>query len=153
MPSTASLIDTWLTFVGSAQSMTGFCSLCRFSALLDRAHRANTQWVNNPQQFVFGGTPTISPQTIYSGLKCCVTHLISKFIYVFLAIMRTYMHGRQEDAHEFLRFFLESMQNARLLPYRKVPLCIFSKETNIISRIFGGFWLNCGKFLCEFEKS
>jgi hypothetical protein len=36
--------------------------------------------------------------------------------------MRTYQHGRQEDAHEFLRFFLEHMQNSRLHPVRQMKL-------------------------------
>lgn len=39
--------------------------------------------------------------------------------FVFAAIMKSYQFGRQEDAHEFLRYFVDSMQTSLLFPYRQ----------------------------------
>ncbi|XP_025088103.1 LOW QUALITY PROTEIN: ubiquitin carboxyl-terminal hydrolase 36-like [Pomacea canaliculata] len=45
--------------------------------------------------------------------------------------------GRQEDAHEFLRYLVDGLQRACLNGYAKLDK--FSKETTIINQIFGGF--------------
>ncbi len=33
-------------------------------------------------------------------------------------VMKTYVSGRQEDAHEFLRFFIEALEASRLAEYK-----------------------------------
>lgn len=45
--------------------------------------------------------------------------------------------GRQEDAHEFLRYLVDGLQRACLNGH--VRLDKFSKETTVINQIFGGF--------------
>lgn len=35
-----------------------------------------------------------------------------------LGFMKSYNVGRQEDAHEFLRYFIDAMQAAALFPYK-----------------------------------
>lgn len=35
-----------------------------------------------------------------------------------LAFMKSHTVGRQEDAHEFLRYFIDAMQTAALYPYK-----------------------------------
>lgn len=51
------------------------------------------------------------------------------------AIGKQFRPGRQEDAHEFLRFLLESVQKS-LLNGRKMDNKV--KETSVLYRIFGG---------------
>ncbi|XP_055339570.1 ubiquitin carboxyl-terminal hydrolase 36-like [Paramacrobiotus metropolitanus] len=48
--------------------------------------------------------------------------------------------GRQEDAHEFLRLLIDAMRRSALSGYNPKTLDIYSQETTITSRIFGGFY-------------
>uniref|UniRef100_A0A915KAE4 Ubiquitin carboxyl-terminal hydrolase 36 n=1 Tax=Romanomermis culicivorax TaxID=13658 RepID=A0A915KAE4_ROMCU len=62
--------------------------------------------------------------------------------YFYLGIMKNHAFGRQEDAHEFLRYFVDSMQNACLYMFKDKKLDLFTKETSPIGRIFGGYHKN-----------
>lgn len=81
--------------------------------------------------------------------------------------MKSHQSGRQEDAHEFLRYFVDSLQTAALYQFKDrkynkliallskagefsnfclfYRLDLFTKETSAISRIFGGFHKNDSK--------
>ena len=67
----------------------------------------------------------IKPSKIYEKLKFICKHLV---------------HGRQEDAHEFLRYLIESFQKCYLIS-RKVHKSIdsYSKETTPFNQTFGGY--------------
>jgi len=68
---------------------------------------------------------TMKPIKIYEKLKLICKHLT---------------HGRQEDAHEFLRYLVESMQKSYLIS-RKIPKTVdnYTKETTPLNQIFGGY--------------
>ena len=52
-------------------------------------------------------------------------------------IAKHFVHGRQEDAHEFLRHVVDAMQRSCLVGYQKLDR--YSKETTVVNQIFGGF--------------
>ncbi|KRZ73544.1 Ubiquitin carboxyl-terminal hydrolase 36 [Trichinella papuae] len=91
----------------------GFCAICALRSHVKRVFAA-----------VKSNSGAISPTHIAQHIRC---------------VMKSHSHGRQEDAHEFLRYFVDAMQNAALFPYRGRNLDIFTQETSVISRIFGGF--------------
>lgn len=49
------------------------------------------------------------------------------------------VHGRQEDAHEFMRYLVEAMEKAYLQSVNGMKLDSRSKETNPFGQIFGGY--------------
>ncbi|KAJ3029742.1 UNVERIFIED_CONTAM: hypothetical protein HDU68_011259 [Siphonaria sp. JEL0065] len=68
------------------------------------------------------GKSSITPKSIVGRLKSIAKH---------------FRVGRQEDSHEFLRYFIDSLQNNCLVGYEKLEHR--QKETTIIHQIFGGY--------------
>lgn len=69
----------------------------------------------------------VKPFLVYSRLKQICKHLVA---------------GRQEDAHEFLRYLIESMEKAYLQRFNKAHLANmdqYSKETTPLNQILGGY--------------
>ncbi|KDR20173.1 ubiquitin carboxyl-terminal hydrolase 36-like [Zootermopsis nevadensis] len=66
----------------------------------------------------------IKPILIYRRLKYICNH---------------FAYGREEDAHEFMRYLLHSMEEAYLAGYIGEKLDTFSRETTPINQIFGGY--------------
>ena len=66
----------------------------------------------------------VKPVLVYSRLKAICKHLV---------------HGRQEDAHEFMRYLVEAMEKAYLQSVGATKLDSRSKETNPLGQIFGGY--------------
>ncbi|XP_074647848.1 uncharacterized protein LOC141903569 [Tubulanus polymorphus] len=88
--------------------IVGFCMVCELQRHIKRCFE--------------NGGQTIRPHSILVKLKLIAKH----------------MHwGRQEDAHEFLRYLVDAMQKACLNGNNKLDK--YSKETTVINRIFGGF--------------
>lgn len=50
-----------------------------------------------------------------------------------------FRNGHQEDAHEFLRYFIDSLQKISLIGHQPSKLDVFSKHTTVIHQIFGGY--------------
>ncbi|XP_065065768.1 ubiquitin carboxyl-terminal hydrolase 36-like [Rhopilema esculentum] len=89
----------------------GFCMLCEFRNHVLRVAKHHPQ--NGP----------IRPMTIIQRLSC---------------ISKNFKFGRQEDAHEFLRYVIEALRKSCLVG--KSNLDRLSKETTAINQIFGGFF-------------
>ncbi|XP_037294912.1 ubiquitin carboxyl-terminal hydrolase 36 [Manduca sexta] len=71
-----------------------------------------------------GGAP-IKPWQVYSKLRLICRHLTP---------------GRQEDAHEFLRYLVEAMEKCYLLRFvNSDKLDQYSKETTPLNQILGGY--------------
>lgn len=106
----------------------GGCIICAMSKTL----------ISSQQQ-----QSAIRPYLVYSKLKSICKHLIM---------------GRQEDAHEFLRYLVEAMEKAYLLRFRNYKdLDQFSKETTPPNQILGGYLksavrcLACGHVSTTFQ--
>lgn len=67
---------------------------------------------------------SVKPTQIYSKLNLICKHLV---------------HGHQEDAHEFLRYLIESMERSYLRIVQASNLDSYSKETTPLNQIFGGY--------------
>ncbi|XP_054732242.1 ubiquitin carboxyl-terminal hydrolase 36 [Anastrepha obliqua] len=85
----------------------------------------------------------IRPYLVYSKLKFICKHLLM---------------GRQEDAHEFLRYLVEAMEKSYLTRYRNYKeLDQYSKETTPLNQILGGYLksavrcLACGHVSVTFQ--
>lgn len=66
----------------------------------------------------------VKPLPIYTRLKQICKHMV---------------HGRQEDAHEFMRYLMEAMEKSYLQGVGGTKLDSRSKETNPLGQIFGGY--------------
>lgn len=79
------------------------------------------------------------PVQVYSKLKQICRHLV---------------HGHQEDAHEFLRYLMESMEKAYLNRYKNSKdFEQYTKETTPINQILGGYLRTSVKCLsCQYES-
>nr|XP_014095863.1 ubiquitin carboxyl-terminal hydrolase 36 [Bactrocera oleae] len=85
----------------------------------------------------------IRPYLVYSKLKFICKHLLM---------------GRQEDAHEFLRYLVEAMEKCFLTRFRNYKeLDQYSKETTPLNQILGGYLksavrcLACGHVSVTFQ--
>lgn len=86
----------------------GFCMMCELQVHIRRCYENSGH--------------AIKPQSILQKLKVIAKH----------------MHfGRQEDAHEFLRYVVDALQKSCLNGYLKLDK--YSRETTVINQIFGGF--------------
>ncbi|KAI3652570.1 hypothetical protein MP228_001995 [Amoeboaphelidium protococcarum] len=94
----------------------GFCSMCQMHHLIQR------QLITNDKSPIY-----------------------PSFIKALRIIAKSMRVGRQEDAHEFLRFLLDSMQNACINSYAAQSLPEIVKQTNPIFQIFGGQMQSCVK--------
>ncbi|XP_069701386.1 ubiquitin carboxyl-terminal hydrolase 36 [Periplaneta americana] len=109
-------------------TMNGECIICAMNKTLKASQSKS-------------GT-IIKPFLIYNKLKFICKHLV---------------HGQQEDAHEFMRYLLESMEKAYLTRYKGNKLDNYSKETTPLNQIFGGYirtevtCLQCGGVSTTFQ--
>ncbi|KAK2716614.1 ubiquitin carboxyl-terminal hydrolase 36-like [Artemia franciscana] len=86
------------------------CVLCAVEMTLKTSHDKS------------GGA--IKPTCVYRRLNAICKHLV---------------HGRQEDAHEFMRYLIEAMDKSYLMSLNVTKLDARSKETSPINQIFGGY--------------
>lgn len=107
----------------------GGCIICAMSKTLQASQQRNTS--------------AIRPWLILSKLRIVCRHL---------------MPGRQEDAHEFLRYLVEAMEKAYVQRFRNVAnLDTRSKETTPLNQILGGYLrsavrcLECGHVSTTFQ--
>lgn len=87
----------------------GFCALCMFQKHCNLVLKTNHT--------------AVKPVSIVHSLK---------------AIAKPFRQGRQEDAHEFLRYFVDSLQKS-CLQGQPTNLDPHSKATTAIHKIFGGY--------------
>lgn len=88
----------------------GFCMMCELQRHIRRALEKNGE--------------IIRPQYILQKLKSIAAHMT---------------WGRQEDAHEFLRYVMDSMVSSSLNGYSTAKLDRISHETTVVNQIFGGY--------------
>ncbi|GLH14470.1 Ubiquitin carboxyl-terminal hydrolase 36, partial [Gryllus bimaculatus] len=98
-------------------SMQGECINCAMSKTLKASQNKSGN--------------VIKPYLIYNKLKMICKHMV---------------HGQQEDAHEFMRYLIESMEETYLVRFKGEKLDNYSKETTPLNQIFGGYMrteVNC----------
>lgn len=91
-----------------------FCGLCVLERLMQKVHQQS-------------GESVLRPLELVSRIK---------------AVGKHFRPGRQEDSHEFLRLFIETLQKASLGSIGEGSIKGMdprSKETTLIHRIFGGY--------------
>ncbi|GAV05714.1 hypothetical protein RvY_15804 [Ramazzottius varieornatus] len=96
---------------GTTCRLPGFCILCELVSLLPQMTKPHAQ--------------TVRPGRLTANIK---------------TFAKTLTIGRQEDAHEFLRFVIEAIRKSALHGYDVKKLDMYSQETTVASRIFGGFY-------------
>ena len=92
-----------------------FCAMCEF-------HRHCTRVFNS-------SNGQVKPIPIVKNLR---------------AIARHFHQGRQEDAHEFLRYFIDSLQKCCLQTIQQ-KLDVHTKATTLVHQIFGGYHRSQGE--------
>jgi len=103
----------------------GFCMMCELNNHVTRIFR------HNPHE------GPVRPMSIIQKLKC---------------IGKNFRFGRQEDAHEFLRYVIEGVQKSDYAGRPKLDK--FSKETTIANAVFGGYYRSQVKCLhCQHESN
>ena len=131
----------------------GFCITCKLAELIPPMTKPGNHQAIRPYQitnnikgnlidskfelYCFGFVLSLKSRILMVSLKCnsmdCIYHLVTAFA-------KTLSTGRQEDAHEFLRFVIEAMRKSALTGYNVKTMDMYSQETTIASRIFGGFY-------------
>lgn len=102
----------------------GFCMQCELVGHVNKV-RVNNQ------------SGSIRPMSIIQKLNC---------------IGKNFHFGRQEDAHEFLRYVVEGIQKSDYADKPKMDK--LSKETTVANAIFGGFFRSQVKCLqCHYESN
>ncbi|KAF9506118.1 hypothetical protein BS47DRAFT_461759 [Hydnum rufescens UP504] len=97
-------------------SNKGFCMMCRFRTVAIQAIGTSGEGTN------VGSSRSFNPSSITSNLK---------------NIAKSLRLGRQEDAHEFLRYSIDAFQRAALYGTDpKLPHSV--KETTWVHKLFGG---------------
>ncbi|XP_026400871.1 ubiquitin carboxyl-terminal hydrolase 17-like isoform X1 [Papaver somniferum] len=102
-----------------------WCFICEFESLIQKAKE---------------GKCTLAPNGIVSHLHKIGSHLV---------------HGKQEDAHEFLRFSIDKMQSICLKEAGAKAGRPRAEETTLIGLIFGGYLrskIRCMKCHEKFER-
>eukprot|EP00111_Clytia_hemisphaerica_P005319 TCONS_00015364-protein len=104
---------------------SGFCMQCELTNHFLKIARPHQQM------------GAIKPTPIIQKLRC---------------IGKNFRFGRQEDAHEFLRFVIEAIQKSEY--HGRPKLDKISKETTVANAIFGGFYRSQVKCLqCQHESN
>lgn len=107
-------LSNWLSSVRQCKNCdpngTQLCVVCIIAKTLQSTHEKSGS--------------VVKPILVYNRLKLICKHLV---------------HGRQEDAHEFMRYLIEAMEKAYLQSVCGTKLDSRSKETNPLGQIFGGY--------------
>ncbi|PIA56317.1 hypothetical protein AQUCO_00700565v1 [Aquilegia coerulea] len=102
-----------------------WCFTCEFEFLIQKASEGNSP---------------LSPIGILSQLQSIGSHL---------------GHGKEEDAHEFLRYAIDTMQSVCLKEAGVYALSPLAEETTLVGLIFGGYLrskIKCMKCLGKSER-
>ena len=91
--------------------ITGFCAFCELERLIPQAFSSNKS--------------VAYPKNIAYNIK---------------AIGKQFRHGRQEDAHEFLRYLIDSLQKSFLASCNAQGADFKVKETSLLYQIYSGLF-------------
>lgn len=110
VPSMANWLMSDSTHMERCESTDSGCIICAMTKTLQASQNSQS---------------AIRPYFVYSKLKSICKHLVM---------------GRQEDAHEFLRYLVEAMEKSYLSRFRNYKeLDQYSKETTPLNQILGGY--------------
>lgn len=110
VPSLANWLMSDTAHMERCESTDAGCIICAMAKTLQESQRSQS---------------AIRPYYVYSKLKSICKHLVM---------------GRQEDAHEFLRYLVEAMEKSYLSRFRNYKeLDQYSKETTPLNQILGGY--------------
>ncbi|XP_046807209.1 ubiquitin carboxyl-terminal hydrolase 36 isoform X1 [Lucilia cuprina] len=110
VPSMANWLMSDSAHMERCESTDAGCIICAMAKTLHESQKSQS---------------AIRPYYVYSKLKSICKHLVM---------------GRQEDAHEFLRYLVEAMEKSYLSRFRNYKeLDQYSKETTPLNQILGGY--------------
>ncbi|XP_065362463.1 ubiquitin carboxyl-terminal hydrolase 36 isoform X2 [Calliphora vicina] len=110
VPSMANWLMSDSAHMERCESTDTGCIICAMTKTLQESQKSQS---------------AIRPYYVYSKLKSICKHLVM---------------GRQEDAHEFLRYLVEAMEKSYLSRFRNYKeLDQYSKETTPLNQILGGY--------------